>query len=364
MSVSTGGASRRFIAHRGVNLGGTIAGENSLEAVRLARRAGFACVETDIRLTADGVPVVMHDETLDRTATDGCGDDLASPVHVAEVSFAQLRDGFRLKARDALNRTPVPTLEEYLRECAANGLLPFIEIKLHDEPPAFYRRVLAMADDILGHGGYVITSNGEANRIIRWMGRDDVPLMDIRHQAVDFGDVASLGDVTVAISTARYTREEHADHVAQARAAGLPTEAHADDIDALAIATAHGVDLISTDVLAPDLASGTRIALLAQDPDAFVHGGRWAEGELQLPAGAALTLASPTPRPGFGGLFLRMEFDGEAMVTLGRQRFHLAEQQPRRIRHQVLLDAEPASFTITASNRCRIRGLEVTVAEY
>ncbi|GMA89878.1 glycerophosphodiester phosphodiesterase [Homoserinibacter gongjuensis] len=59
---------RRFIAHRGVHLGFTIAGENSLEAVALARRAGFACIETDVRLSSDGELVVMHDETLNRTA--------------------------------------------------------------------------------------------------------------------------------------------------------------------------------------------------------------------------------------------------------------------------------------------------------
>ena len=60
MMATSGGARRRFIAHRGVHLASTIAGENSLEAVRLARRAGFACIETDTRLSADGELVVMH----------------------------------------------------------------------------------------------------------------------------------------------------------------------------------------------------------------------------------------------------------------------------------------------------------------
>ena len=75
---------RRFIAHRGVHLGGTIAGENSLEAIGLARRAGFECVEADNRLSADGELVVMHDDTLNRTATDASGRELAAPVRVSE----------------------------------------------------------------------------------------------------------------------------------------------------------------------------------------------------------------------------------------------------------------------------------------
>src|SRR5687768_4743480 len=58
---------RFFIAHRGVHLKKTIAGENSLESIRLAKRAGFECIEMDVRLSSDGQAVVMHDETLNRT---------------------------------------------------------------------------------------------------------------------------------------------------------------------------------------------------------------------------------------------------------------------------------------------------------
>src|SRR5690606_30907682 len=225
---SRAAGARRFIAHRGVHLGGTIAGENSLEAVNLARRAGFACIETDVRLSADGELIIMHDETLNRTATDASGGELGAPILVSDVPFARLRADYRLKARDIENRVRIPTLEEYLTECAAAGLLPFIEIKLMDQPPAFYRRVLDVSDAALGRGGYVMTSNGNANRLLRGMRVHDVPLMDIRHQAPTFEDVAELGDVTVAISATRYTRREHAIHVAQARAQGLATESHAD----------------------------------------------------------------------------------------------------------------------------------------
>ncbi|MGM7679107.1 glycerophosphodiester phosphodiesterase family protein [Microbacterium sp. A94] len=121
--------SRRFIAHRGVHLGSTIAGENSLEAVRLARRAGFACIETDVRLTSDGVAVVLHDESLNRTMTTKSGHDLDALVLISEVPFARLRSDYRLRARKHEDRMRIPTLEEYLAECASARLLPFIEAK-------------------------------------------------------------------------------------------------------------------------------------------------------------------------------------------------------------------------------------------
>ena len=85
------GVPRRFIAHRGVNLHSTITGENSLEAIRYARRAGFASVETDVRLTADGQLVIMHDETLNRTCLKADGSALKADVAVAAVTLAELK---------------------------------------------------------------------------------------------------------------------------------------------------------------------------------------------------------------------------------------------------------------------------------
>ena len=355
---------RRFIAHRGVHLSCTIAGENSLEAIRLARRAGFACVETDARLSADGELVVMHDETLNRTATDASGRDLSHPIRVAEVSLAQLRSDFRLRSRESRNRAVIPTLEEFLAECAETQLLPFIEIKLLDQAPSFYRRVLDVADSTIGRGEYVLTSNGDANRRIRAMGVHDVPLMDIRHQSPTFEDVAALGDVTVAISATRYERDVHAAHVAQARAAGLATESHADDFATFALASDHAVDLISTDALAPDLRADAHIALHARTPEAFEHGGRIIGDELRLDAGASVALSALAPQPAFGGLLLTLELAGEAAVRLGSQRFRVEQTRLRTVRHQVLLDASPAVFLLTALRPCRIRSLEVAVAEY
>ena len=59
----------RIIAHRG---GGSLAPENTLAAIRCGRAHGFRAVEIDVKLAADGVAVLMHDATLERT-TNGTG---------------------------------------------------------------------------------------------------------------------------------------------------------------------------------------------------------------------------------------------------------------------------------------------------
>lgn len=60
-----------IVGHRGAR---AVCPENSISALKVGMKcADF--VEIDIRLTKDGIPVILHDATLDRT-TDGNG-----PVH-------------------------------------------------------------------------------------------------------------------------------------------------------------------------------------------------------------------------------------------------------------------------------------------
>jgi glycerophosphoryl diester phosphodiesterase len=63
------------VGHRGA---AAYAPENTLEGIREAQRRGARWVEVDAKLTADGVVVLMHDETLDRT-TNGRGPVAAAP---------------------------------------------------------------------------------------------------------------------------------------------------------------------------------------------------------------------------------------------------------------------------------------------
>src|SRR6476659_2352139 len=56
----------QIVGHRG---GASVAPENTLPSFEAAWAAGVAWVETDVRLTGDGVPVLLHDATLDRTTT-------------------------------------------------------------------------------------------------------------------------------------------------------------------------------------------------------------------------------------------------------------------------------------------------------
>lgn len=102
----------RILAHRG---GGKLAPENTLGAIRLGAKMGFKGVEFDVMLAGDGTPVLMHDETLERT-TNGRG-------RVAELSHAQM-------ARfDAGKGERIPRFEDAARLCRELGLWANVEIK-------------------------------------------------------------------------------------------------------------------------------------------------------------------------------------------------------------------------------------------
>ena len=102
----------RWFAHRG---GGSLAPENTLAGIRLAARLGYKAVEFDVMLSGDGTPVLIHDETLDRT-TNGVGS-------VCETSDALL---FSL---DAGCGEPIPRFEAAARLCCELGLVANVEIK-------------------------------------------------------------------------------------------------------------------------------------------------------------------------------------------------------------------------------------------
>ena len=108
-----------WIAHRGA---GKLAPENTLAAFRLGAQHGYRMFECDAKLSADGVPFLLHDSTLERT-TSGHGTAGEQPWS----ALAQL-DAGSWHSRGYAGE-PIPTLENLARWCLANRLLLDIEIK-------------------------------------------------------------------------------------------------------------------------------------------------------------------------------------------------------------------------------------------
>jgi glycerophosphoryl diester phosphodiesterase len=119
----TAGGSFLCFAHRGSS---TRAPENTLVAFEEAIKDGADAIEFDVRRTGDGVPVVLHDATLDRT-TSGRG-------LLKDVTLASLR---RLDAGawfgERFKGARVPTLKDTLDLCRGRVALN-IEMKVDGLP--------------------------------------------------------------------------------------------------------------------------------------------------------------------------------------------------------------------------------------
>jgi glycerophosphoryl diester phosphodiesterase len=101
-----------IIGHRGAS---AVAPENTMAAFREAIAAGADGIEFDVRLTRDGAPVVIHDNTLRRTT--------GLPHHIGDLTL------FELESLDV----GVPSLAQLFTLFEENDLWLFLEIKV-DSP--------------------------------------------------------------------------------------------------------------------------------------------------------------------------------------------------------------------------------------
>lgn len=108
-----------LVAHRGLAPG---LPENTMAAFADVVERNVGAIEIDLRGTADGEVVVMHDETVDRT-TDGSGD--VTSLSLKEITALDAGS----YAGDAYAGERVPTFEEVLEFAQANGVMLLLDIK-------------------------------------------------------------------------------------------------------------------------------------------------------------------------------------------------------------------------------------------
>lgn len=121
------------LAHRGAR---GIAPENTLIAFERAMAMGADGIELDVTLSADHVPVVIHDSTLDRT-TSGSG-----PVHHQTLAQLQALDAGSWFG-DEFRAARIPTLAEAIDLVGRRGLIN-VELKAGQGSRGLPERVLAV----------------------------------------------------------------------------------------------------------------------------------------------------------------------------------------------------------------------------
>jgi glycerophosphoryl diester phosphodiesterase len=233
----------QIVGHRGA---AGVAPENTLPSFEAAWAAGVAWVETDVHLTRDGVPVLLHDATLDRTTT-GHG-------RIGGITWEELQ------AIDAGTRfapafvgTRVPRLEDLLGAAAGrSGIL--IELKQEKERADLLVQRVLEAVAATGARSWVRFISFEADlleRVRRAPGGQKRALGFIDSEGAGLIETAErLGGVSIHPSL----RALSPALIEAARAAGLRVNAWtANQAEQVRQAAELGVDEITTDF--PEMAA-------------------------------------------------------------------------------------------------------------
>jgi len=107
------------IAHRGAS---ALAPENTIAAFRKALEVGAGGLEFDVHFSKDAVPVIIHDEKLERT-TNGHG--LVQDLNLAELQELDAGSWFSTEFAGV----SIPTLDQVLDEFHSSDLVLNIELK-------------------------------------------------------------------------------------------------------------------------------------------------------------------------------------------------------------------------------------------
>ena len=145
----------RIVAHRGYCKSHP---ENSLSAFRSAEWAGCDWVECDVHASADGAPVVIHDETLERT-TSGSG-------AVADKVCSELAQ-LRLKFNAQLTGEPIPTLPRLLA-----ALKPTTGILVEIKPPSASKLVRDVLQMLRAEKRPWVMQSFDASNVLEVWARD------------------------------------------------------------------------------------------------------------------------------------------------------------------------------------------------
>ncbi|MGV9264271.1 glycerophosphodiester phosphodiesterase [Kitasatospora sp. NPDC003701] len=268
--IRPAGAPLTVFAHRGAS---SAAPENTLVSDEIARRGGAEWIENDVQPSEDGVPYVLHDDTVDRT-TDGTG-------RIRDLTAAQL---------DALDAgswfgpayagAHVPTLAAQLDDLRTRGGGLLLEIKGRHSRDEVARIVKEIRDHGMADRVFVQSFEVDALRLTRELA-PELPLGLLRSE-LDADPVAISGELGLAAyNPADAALSTRPGVVKELHAAGVAVNVWTVDAAARWKALeAAGVDGIITN----------RPAELSGWNSAWLQGG----GSVAPPAAPQVAITSPT----------------------------------------------------------------------
>ena len=134
--------------------------ENSLESIKHVKENGYLGFETDIYFTKDNIPVLSHDETINRIARNKNFSKIKEKIYIKDVTFNELDNYIfvvsrRGKVLKKYANNKITKFEDALKYSKENNL--FIAIELKDGTPLQIESVVKMVKEY------------QMNNRVRWL---------------------------------------------------------------------------------------------------------------------------------------------------------------------------------------------------
>lgn len=147
----------KYRCHRG---GTHYTPENTLPAFLYSANGGYDYIETDPQLTLDGVVVLMHDSTINRTCRNADGSVIEKPIKVSEATYAELlKYDAGIAFGEEFRGTRIPRLDELFAITDGSGITVSLDKKIPTS------KIDALIDVVLSHKTKVSFSTSDTERI-------------------------------------------------------------------------------------------------------------------------------------------------------------------------------------------------------
>lgn len=154
--------------------------ENTMPAFKKAMTEGFAYIETDPCFTNDGVIVLHHDMTVNRTCRNADGSPITNPVKLSELTYEELMEyDAGIAWGEQFKGTKVPTLEELLKLAEGSDVIIALDKKIGTD------EIDPLLDLVARYNTKVCFSCADVKRIKRIQERFPDAMIDYDGQTLD-----------------------------------------------------------------------------------------------------------------------------------------------------------------------------------
>ena len=288
----------KYIPHRGVR--DSEIPENTTYSVMFAALYGIKYAECDVRYTSDGVGVVMHDTSINRTMYNSDLSAISESTLIADNTYDTLSQ-YVYKSTNPAYRTKLQTMKEYIDACALWDICPIIQGSMSDEDLAYCMQKLG--DNWICYGGSFSKVRAYSPNVLC--------LTSSSYSSVE-AMVSALQGIGGRVGLSRlYNSELTDEYIAACKQNRWEVMAsYAYEEHNIPDAIRRGVTIVLADNMGKE--TDKILSSSLNGWDAFSHNGMVSNGMLKITAGQTLTYNLENK----GSYKLYVQFKGEGVFNL------------------------------------------------